>query len=55
MIEAAGILNLDASETGLFWIAQMLYLLPIPTYWALKRNPAEKAGAYFVYKVCIPN
>ena len=51
MAEAAAILDLDTSETGLFWIAQLLYVLPLPMFWDIEKNPQDKGNLHFTYKV----
>lgn len=51
MAEAAAILDLDTTETGLFWIAQLLYVLPLPMFWDIEKNPQDRGNLHFTYKV----
>lgn len=46
-------LDIKSNEPGLFWIAQLLYLLPFPMYWSTENNPSEKNSIHFTYRVSI--
>lgn len=50
MAEAIILLGLDSSEQGIFWLAQLMYALPLPQWWALAKTTAEKPGVVFTYK-----
>src|SRR3990167_8177057 len=50
LAEAVVLLGLESSEQGIFWLAQLLYSLPLPQWWALARTPGEKPGVTFTYK-----
>jgi hypothetical protein len=53
MIEAIGLLDLEGNEPGLYWIAQMMYLVPLPNFWSAKKVVKERnPQVVFQYKVC---
>ena len=52
LVEAIAILEIDGSETGLNWIAQMMYTLPFPNYWTTKKVKGDRGVTInFEYKV----
>lgn len=52
MIEAIAVLDLDVSELGLYWIAQMMYLLPLPNFWTVKKVVKDRSTqVIFQYRV----
>lgn len=52
MIEAIALLDLDSNEPGLYWIAQMMYLLPLPNFWTVKKVTKDRGTqVVFQYRV----
>lgn len=53
LVEGLSMIDVQPTEQGLYWLGQLMYILPLPPFWDIKRK--GKDHYIFEYQVSFPN